>query len=70
MQRLLDQGITTQVHYIPVYRHPTFVAQMGDLTTYFPKTELYYSQALTLPLYYALEEADVERVVAALKDVL
>jgi UDP-4-amino-4,6-dideoxy-N-acetyl-beta-L-altrosamine transaminase len=70
MIALKEKGIGTQVHYIPVYKFPYFTASMGDISGYFPQTETYYSQALSLPLYYDLEEADVERVVKSLKEVL
>lgn len=70
MTALKAKGIGTQVHYIPVYRFPVFANTMGDISEYFPQSELYYSQALSLPLYYDLEEEDVERVVAGLKEVL
>jgi len=43
---------------------------MGDLSEYFPETETYYSQALTLPLYYDLSEEDVALIISALKEVL
>lgn len=70
MDSLHEKGIGTQVHYIPVYRHPFFAEKAGDLADYFPENEAYYSQALTLPLYYDLREHDVERVVKALKNTL
>jgi len=67
---LKEKGIGTQVHYIPVYRHPFFANKNGDLTSYFPEMEKYYSQALTLPLYYSLEADQVKFVVNSLKDIL
>lgn len=67
MEALKADGIGTQVHYIPIYRHPFFYENSGDLREYFPETEKYYEQALTLPLYFDLEEEDVDRVVATLK---
>lgn len=67
MDALYSQEIGTQVHYIPVYHHPFFVDRAGDLSDYFPENEAYYSQALSLPLYYELREHDVERVVKSLK---
>lgn len=66
MRQLKEQGIGTQVHYIPVYRHPFFLKKMGDLTPYFPSMEEYYSQALTLPLFYDLKEDDVEYICSTL----
>lgn len=70
MNRLKEKGIGTQVHYIPLYRHSYFVKQSGEIDAYFPNTEDYYSQALTLPLFYDMHENDVMRVVQSLKDAL
>jgi len=70
MKKLKEQGIMTQVHYIPVYHHPLFVKKMGTLNDYFPEMESYYAQALTLPLFFDMEQEDVARVVNALKEIL
>lgn len=70
MTALKERGIGTQVHYIPVYRHPFFEKSAGDISEFFPAMETYYAQALTLPLFYAMEEEDVDRVVTSLREVL
>jgi dTDP-4-amino-4,6-dideoxygalactose transaminase len=70
MKKLQEMGIGTQVHYIPLYRHPFFTKSVSDISEYFPEMETYYAQALSLPLYYDLSEEDVERVTASLKKVL
>lgn len=70
MDALQTQGIGTQVHYIPLYRHPVFAKKTQDLTEYFPQTEAYYAQALSLPLFPTMTTHDVERVVKALKQAL
>lgn len=70
ISQLKEKGIGTQVHYIPVYRHPYYRELCGEISEYFPETEKYYAKALTLPLYYGLEKADVERVVKELKVIL
>jgi UDP-4-amino-4,6-dideoxy-L-N-acetyl-beta-L-altrosamine transaminase len=70
MHRLLEKGIGTQVHYIPVYRHPFFKDKKGDISEYFPKMERYYAQALTLPLYSSMGLSDVDCVVSSLKNIL
>lgn len=70
MEALHHMGIGTQVHYIPLYRHPFFTKSAGDISDYFPEMEAYYSQALSLPLYYDLSEQDVERVIDRLKSTL
>lgn len=70
MNRLKERNIGTQVHYIPVYKHPYFKKMCGEISEYFPETEQYYAEALSLPLYYDLKEEDVRRVVSDLKKVL
>jgi UDP-4-amino-4,6-dideoxy-L-N-acetyl-beta-L-altrosamine transaminase len=70
MDRLKKYGIGTQVHYIPVYRHPYFKKTYGDLSPYFPEMENYYSQALSLPLYYDLNIQDIDRIIHELRSAL
>lgn len=70
MELLKEKGIGTQVHYIPVYRHPFFTKAHPDISSYFPETEAYYSQALTLPLYNDLTEEEVIYIVKTLKEIL
>jgi UDP-4-amino-4,6-dideoxy-N-acetyl-beta-L-altrosamine transaminase len=70
MEELMQRGIGTQVHYIPVYRHPYFAKEMKEIETYFPEMETYYAQALSLPLFYTLTEENVQTVVKELKNVL
>jgi len=70
MQKLQERGIGTQVHYIPLYRHPYYTSKIGDVSAYFPEMELYYSQAISLPLYTILRSSEVEYVVEELKNAL
>lgn len=65
MQRLRDQGIGTQVHYIPVHKQPYYERQSNGLRL--PGTDRYYEMTLSLPLFAGMGEADVERVVEALR---
>jgi UDP-4-amino-4,6-dideoxy-N-acetyl-beta-L-altrosamine transaminase len=67
---LREAGVGTQVHYIPLYRHPIFRNKFGIDEELFPQTEGYYSQALSLPLYYALEEKDIATICNTLQIVL
>lgn len=70
MNQLFDNHIGTQVHYIPIYRHPYFVDTCGDIAEYFPEMEIYYKQALSLPLYYDLDPQDVKKIVKTLKHLI
>ena len=65
MRGMAADGIGTQVHYIPVHRQPYYATRYG--TTLLPGAEAHYASTLTLPLHPGMSEADVERVVAALK---
>lgn len=68
MHHLKERGIGSQVHYIPVHGQPYFKAQHPDL--HLPGAEAYYARCLSLPLFPAMVEADVDRVVAALAEAL
>ncbi|MEI6713234.1 MAG: UDP-4-amino-4,6-dideoxy-N-acetyl-beta-L-altrosamine transaminase [Verrucomicrobiota bacterium] len=66
---LRARSIYPQVHYIPVHTQPWY-QQLGFKYGDFPQSETYYSRALSLPMYYDLTDADQDRVVAALKEIL
>lgn len=70
IQTLQENGIGTQVHYIPLYRHPILNVPNQDLGPFFPQMEKYYSRALSLPLYTDLSLEEVEFVVDKLKEIL
>jgi perosamine synthetase len=70
-ERLLAAGIGTQVHYIPIYRHQLYRSLgYGDEAERCSQCERYYAEALSLPIFPAMTEADVERVVEELRRVL
>ena len=66
IKRVRDAGIGVQVHYMPVHLQPYFREHFGTRAGDFPRAELYYEQALSLPLFPAMDDADVDRVVDAL----
>ena len=68
MHTLKDKGIGTQVHYFPVHLQPYYQKRYGRHSL--PGAEAYYARCLSLPLYPAMTDADVDRVVAALADVV
>jgi UDP-4-amino-4,6-dideoxy-N-acetyl-beta-L-altrosamine transaminase len=70
MNRLREAGIGTQVHYIPVPLQPYYRRVSDSGPGQFPGAELYYSRALSLPMYPDLNESDCERVVGELVAVL
>jgi len=68
MNALRDRGIGTQVHYIPVSSQPYYRRLYGDAAL--PGAEAYYARTLSLPLFPAMTDDDVERVATVLEDVL
>ncbi len=68
MERLTNAGIGTQVHYLPVHLQPYYADRYGELSL--AGAETFYRQTLSLPLFPAMADKDVDRVVAALVDAL
>ncbi len=68
MARLTATGIGSQVHYIPVHTQPYWRARNGELNL--PGARAWYDRCLSLPLYPAMDDSDVERVAAALEAAL
>jgi len=62
-------GIGVNLHYIPVHLQPYYCA-MGFTPGQFPQAEAYYREAISIPLYFGLTDADQDRVVAVLADCL
>lgn len=65
MAYLKKQGIGTQVLYIPVHLQPWYRKQFGYGPGKCPVAEEYYRHALSLPLYPAMTDDDVDRVISA-----
>lgn len=67
MAALLDQGVGSQVHYIPVHLQPWYRETYGTAAGQYPAAERYYDRALSLPLFPAMTDADVEQVITAVR---
>jgi len=68
MGALRARGVGSQVHYIPVHRQPYYLARQGAL--HLPGAQAWYERCLSLPLYPAMADADVDRVAEALAQAL
>ena len=66
---LQRQGILVNIHYIPVYLQP-YYQKLGFKRGECPQAEKYYAEAITLPLFPAMSDADQDRVVSALKEAI
>jgi dTDP-4-amino-4,6-dideoxygalactose transaminase len=59
--------IGTSVHFVPLHRHPYYRDRYGYRTDAFPVAERIYRGLVSLPLYPAMSERDVEDVVVAVR---
>ncbi|MCX8156081.1 MAG: UDP-4-amino-4,6-dideoxy-N-acetyl-beta-L-altrosamine transaminase [Verrucomicrobiae bacterium] len=66
-RQMRRQGIGVQLHYIPVFLQP-YYKSLNAIPC--PQALEYYQEAMTLPLYYGMTEAQQDRVVEALKRAL
>jgi perosamine synthetase len=64
---LRAEGIGVNVHYLPVHLHPYYQKTLGTGPGLCPKAEAASKRILSLPLHPGMNEADVRRVVDALR---
>ncbi len=65
---LCAEGITSQVHYIPVYRH-SYYEGLGYKKGLCPNAEAFYEDVLSIPFYPALTEEEIEDTIKVVKKV-
>jgi dTDP-4-amino-4,6-dideoxygalactose transaminase len=70
VQGLVDRGIGTSVHYVPLHRHPYWRDRYGLTPLMFPLADAAYLGMLSIPLYTAMSDAAQERVIVALREIL
>lgn len=61
-QRLRKMNLGVQVHYPPVYWHP-YYRQIGFRRGSCPRAERFYEGAISLPLFPAMSDVEVEAVI-------
>jgi dTDP-4-amino-4,6-dideoxygalactose transaminase len=55
---LRESGFGVQVNYIPAYRHPVF-AELNIDESSFPNSEKFYSEEISLPMHFEIQDEDV-----------
>jgi len=68
MDELRGKGVNTQVLYIPVHLQPWYRSTYGYGRGKCPVAENFYKHALSLPLYPAMSDAEVDRVIGAVQE--
>lgn len=67
---LKKRGVETSVHFVPVPLHPYFKFLDREPRNDCPRAIELYKRLLSLPIYPAMTDEDVEYVCAAIKDVI
>lgn len=65
-EALREQGIGVNLHYIPVHTQP-YYQRMGFRQGDYPEAERYYAEAISLPMFQTMTEAQQDAVVAAVR---
>lgn len=65
-EALRELGIGVNLHYIPVHTQPHY-QRMGFGSGDFPEAERYYAEAISLPMFQTMTEAQQDEVIAALR---
>jgi len=68
-EKLRDSGVGVQVHYIPIHFHPYYRDRFGYARGAFPNAEKYYSEAISLPIFPAMTDEDIDRVIESVKEI-
>ena len=70
IEELRARGIGTSVHFIPIHLHPYFREALGVAPGDYPAAERVFEGLISLPLYPRMQDADVERVAGALREIV
>jgi len=70
IERLFAAGIGCSVHYIPLHLQPYWRDRYGLSPEGFPHSQKAYERMVSLPLYTRMTNADVARVIAAVRTAL
>lgn len=70
IDELARRGIGTSVHFIPLHRQPYWRDTCELDASRFPVADACYHSMLTLPLYTKMSDADQDRVICTVRDLL
>jgi len=67
---LRAEGIGVHVHYIPLHLQPYYQNNLRYKYGDFPESEAFYNSALTIPLFPTMTDADCERVINTIFEIV
>lgn len=65
-ESLREQGIGVNLHYIPVHMQPHY-ERMGFAPTDFPQAQVYYQEAISIPMFQTMTDEQQDEVIVALR---
>lgn len=70
IELMAEAGIGTSVHFIPLHMQPYWRERYNLVPDSFPVASEIYSQAVSLPIYPAMSDSDVKRVIKSVRSIL
>jgi dTDP-4-amino-4,6-dideoxygalactose transaminase len=70
IRELAERGVSTSVHFIPLHLQPVYQRHYQYKPGDFPVAEREYQRSLSLPIYPAMREEEIEQVIWAVSDVI
>ena len=65
---MLKKKVKLQVHYIPIHLHSYYKKKFGFKIGDFPKTENFYKQEVSLPIFYSLKFSQQKKIINLIKN--
>jgi len=70
IEQMFARGIGCSVHYIPLHLHPYWRDRYGLRPEQFPHSQKAFERMVSIPLYTAMTDAQVQRVIAAVRGIV
>ncbi|MBU1863729.1 MAG: DegT/DnrJ/EryC1/StrS family aminotransferase [Candidatus Omnitrophica bacterium] len=70
IKELGKRGISSSVHFIPLYKHTFYKNLLRIRSSQFPESEYAYKRIISLPIYPSMGQEEVDRVIWEVKDVV
>jgi dTDP-4-amino-4,6-dideoxygalactose transaminase len=70
LEKLKAANIGFSVHYIPLHMHPYYRERFDFQPESFPQAARNYRRVITLPLYPAMSDQDVQDVIEAVQTIV
>jgi perosamine synthetase len=70
IEELRQRGVSTSVHFIPLYRHPYYRDTFGYDQQEFPVSEKIFERTVSLPLFPGMTDAEIRWVTESVAGVI